>query len=86
VRDKRGTLADLRGVTITAAASAGLGYVTGGVLLTAIGSLPFAAARAFTGTRTLLRAHQDVLVFCKGDRRAAAQACGDVVVELPPEA
>jgi ParB-like nuclease domain len=86
VRDGRGRLRDLRGVTITAAASAGLGYVSGAVLLTAIGSLPFAAARAFTGTRTLLRAHQDVLVFCKGDRRAAAQACGDVRVELPPEA
>ena len=39
----------------------------------------------FTGTRGLLRAHQDVLVFVKGDRAAAARACGDVVVELPPE-
>jgi hypothetical protein len=85
-RDKRtGYLRDLRAATVQAAEAAGLGFASGAVLLTAIGSLPFAAARVFTGTRGLLRAHQDVLVFVKGDRQAAARACGDVVVELPPE-
>jgi DNA modification methylase len=79
-----GAVRDLRGVTIRAAAAAGLEYCNGAVLLTPIGSVPYAAARLFTGTRGLGRCHQDVLVFCKGDRGAAAQALGEVAVELPP--
>jgi hypothetical protein len=79
-----GAVRDLRGATIAAAAGAGLAYCSGAVLLTPIGSVPYAAARLFTGTRGLGRCHQDVLVFCKGDRGAAARACGEVPVELPP--
>lgn len=81
-----GLLRDLRGVTVAAAEAAGLGYCSGAVLLTTVGSARLAAARVFGGTRTLLRTHQDVLVFAKGGRAAAARACGPVVVELPPEA
>jgi hypothetical protein len=79
-----GPVRDLRGATIRAAAAAGLEYANGAVLLTPIGSVPYAAARLFTGTRGLGRCHQDVLVFCKGDRGAAARALGEVAVELPP--
>jgi hypothetical protein len=75
---------DLRGATIAAAALAGLEYTNGAVILTPIGSVPYAAGRLFTGTRGLARCHQDVLVFVKGDRAAAAKACGEVTVELPP--
>jgi len=81
-----GPVLDLRGVTIAAAARAGLAYCSGAVLLTPIGSVPYAAARLFTGTRGLGRCHQDVLVFCKGDRGAAARACGEVDVEMPSAA
>lgn len=84
-RDKRGILHDLRGSTIAAAEAAGLRYCSGAVILTPIGSVPVVAARTFAGTRTLSRVHQDVLVFCKGDRSAAAKACGTVEVHLPDE-
>lgn len=82
-RDKRGHLHDLRGPTIQAAASAGLDYCSGAILATSFGSLPMVVARAFTGTRTLGRRHQDVLVFCKGSRNKAAKACGDVEIHTP---
>jgi len=81
-RDKHGTLHDLRGETIRAANQAGLRYVNGAVLVTPIGSATVTAARGFVGTRTLGRVHQDVLVFVKGDRKAAAVNCGDVELEL----
>lgn len=84
-RDKRGHLHDLRGATIRAAATAGLAYYSGAILVTPLGPLPTVAARTFTGTRLLSRTHQDVLVFVKGDRKRATVACGDVDVDLSPE-
>jgi DNA modification methylase len=81
-RDKRGILHDLRGETIRAADRAGLRYVNGAVLVTPVGSAAVTAARGFVGTRTLGRVHQDVLIFVKGDRKAAAMNCGDVEFDL----
>lgn len=83
--DRTGRLVDFRGMTIRAAAAAGLAFVSGAVLVTPVGSLAVRAPRAFTSTRTLGRTHQDVLVFCKGSRKRAAQACGDVDTDLPDE-
>jgi hypothetical protein len=82
-RDSRGILHDLRGSTIRAMEAAGCGLVTAGVLITPVGSAAMRAGRQFTATRTLARCHQDVLVFCKGDRKRATQWCGDVDVSLP---
>jgi Pyridoxal-phosphate dependent enzyme len=78
-----GALRDMRGATIRAAEAAGLQFVNGAVLVTPVGSIPITAARMFTGARTLARTHQDVLVFAKGDRAAAARACGQVEVTWP---
>lgn len=84
VRDPRsGALVDFRGMTIRAAGAAGLALQSAAVLLTPVGSLAPRAARVFGAGRLLGRCHQDVLVFCNGDRRAAAAACGPVEVELP---
>jgi hypothetical protein len=44
------------------------------VLLTPLGTLPVRQSHAFDGNRLLRPAHQEVLVFCKGDVRAAAAA------------
>lgn len=85
-RDNRGSLHDLRGSTIRAAVAAGLVYASGAVLVSPIGSAAVMAGRTFAGTRGLARTHQDVLVFCKGNRAEAARACGDVDVHLPEEA
>jgi hypothetical protein len=82
-RDNRGALHDLRGSTIRAAVAAGLVYASGAVLVSPVGTAAVMAGRTFTGTRGLARTHQDVLVFCKGNRAEAAKACGDVDVHLP---
>jgi len=82
-RDSKGALHDLRGSTVRAATAAGLTYASGGVLVTPVGSTAIMAGKVFTATRGLGRVHQDVLVFCKGSRSLAAQACGDVDVHLP---
>jgi len=82
-RDKRGRLADLHGLTVDCAAKAGLALHTTAILVTACGSLPVRAGRQFEASRILGSTHQDCLVFCKGDRKKAATACGGVDVHLP---
>ena len=83
VRDARGHILDMR-KTMQDAAPEGWRLVNDLVLLNSIGSARLRAARAFTGTRTVTRIHQDVLVFVKGDRKKAAQRLGDVaMLELP---
>jgi len=45
------------------------------VLVTALGSASLRATRQFNGGRKLVKTHQNVLVFVKGDWRRAAAAC-----------
>lgn len=66
-RDKRsgayrGFVAD----TIIGFRDAGLDLYNDAVLLTAIGSLPIRTGKQFEASRKLGKAHQNVLVFCKG--------------------
>jgi hypothetical protein len=75
---KTGFLRDLRGLTVDAAAAAGLALYNEAVLVTPVGSLPIRTAGAFVGSRIMGRTHQDVLVFVKGDRKRATAACGQV--------
>lgn len=67
--------------TIQAARDAGLVFHNEAILVNSAGSLPIRAARNFPPTRRLGRMHQNVLVFCKGSPRAAADACGPLVVD-----
>lgn len=84
VRDPRGgRLYDLRGMTIRAAEDAGLTYASSATVITHAGSLAVRTGRWFEHGRTLGRMTQTLLVFVKGDRAAAATACGDVDVTLP---
>lgn len=46
------------------------------MLVTAAGSLPIRAGRQFETSRKLGKTHQNVLVFAKGDPRAATEAIG----------
>lgn len=48
--------------------------------MTAVGSLPLRAAEGFQKSRKLGKTHQNLLIFCKGDPRKAATACGAVDV------
>ena len=85
IRDKAG---DCRGFipdTIRAFERAGMRLYNDAVLVTAIGSLALRAGRIFAPGRKLGRAHQYVLVFAKGDARAAAERCGPIEVGDPAE-
>lgn len=78
VRDKRGAYMDFPGMTIDAFEAAGLRLYNDAILVTAAGSLPMRAARAFEKSRKLGTTHQRVLVFVKGDPVKATEAVGKV--------
>ena len=61
--------------TIMAFHVAGLRLYNEAILITAVGSLPVRAGRAFEAGRKLGKTHQNILVFCKGSWREAAKAC-----------
>jgi len=72
----RGFVAD----TIAAFEDAGMRLYNEAILVTAVGSLPVRTGKAFRATRKMGKAHQNVLVFVKGDPRAATEAVGPVAV------
>lgn len=81
VRDKRGDYRGLPQMTVEAFEAEGCTLYNEGVFINAAGSLPMRAARQFSGGRKLGRTHQEMLVFLKGDWRAATEACGMVEVD-----
>lgn len=85
IRDTKGMYRGFVPDTIAAAASAGLAFYNEAILITSVGSLALRAARIFSGGRKLGKAHQNVLVFCKGDPRRAADACGTLDIPDPAE-
>lgn len=78
VRDKRGNYYGFVPDTIAAFRAAGLEYYNETILVTAAGSLPIRAGKQFAATRKMGKTHQNVLVFVKGDARAATEAIGEV--------
>lgn len=86
VRDKRGDLRDMRALVQRAAAEADMRLANDAVLVQAVGSNRFTAAKQFTQGRSLGRTHQDILVLVKGDRKRAARRCGEVQMVIDPPA
>jgi len=82
-RGKDGFYYGLPEDTVAAFKAAGLGKYNEAVLVTAVGSLPIRAGKAFSATRKLGKTHQNVLIFCKGNPKKATQACGPVEVHVP---
>jgi hypothetical protein len=78
IRDKRGFYRNFVGHTVEAFETVGLRYYNEAILVTAAGSLPIRAGKQFAATRKLGKTHQNILVFCKGDPKAATAAIGDV--------
>jgi DNA modification methylase len=80
VRSKKnsGIYYNFVGDTVKAFMDAGMGYYNEGILITAIGSLPIRAGRAFEVSRKLGKTHQNILVFLKGDAKKAANKIGKV--------
>ena len=80
VRDKAGAYRGLVPATVDAFTDAGCSYHNEAVLVTPVGALPVIVGRQFPPARRMVKTHQQVLVFCKGDPRKAAERCGPVDV------
>lgn len=80
IRDRRGLYRNFVAHTIEAFQDAGAMLYNDAVLVTAVGSLSIRVGRQFSASRKLGKAHQNVLVFCKGDAARATAACGPVEV------
>lgn len=73
-RDHKGHYRDLVGETIRAFEACGCGFYNEGVLVTPAGSAPIRAGKQFDASRKLVRTHQNILVFVKGDFKVATAA------------
>jgi len=81
-RGKSGAYSNFVSETIGAFLDAGMTLHNEAILVTAVGSLCLQAANPFRKTRKLGKAHQNVLVFCKGNAAKATKACGPVDVYI----
>lgn len=80
VRGRDGLYYRLVPDTIQAFVDAGCAYYNEVILVNTAGSLPIRVGRQFDVSRKVGKTHQNVLVFVKGDPRAAAAWCGDIAV------
>jgi DNA modification methylase len=81
VRDDAGYYRGFVPDTIRAFEDAGLRFYNEAILVTMVGSLPIRTGRSFSAARKLGKTHQNVLVFVKGDAKAATAACGKVEID-----
>lgn len=73
IRDRNGVYRDFTGDTKRAFLDCGLSLYNDAVLITAVGSASMRANRFFTGSRKMVKTHQNVLVFVKGSWKKSAQ-------------
>ena len=85
VRDgsRHGYYRNFVGDTIQAFLDTGCHLYNHAILVTTVGSAAIRAGRPFTQMRKLATSHQHVLIFVKGDPKAATVACGEVEVHFP---
>lgn len=79
-RGKDGFYYNLPGKTVEIMERAGARYYNEAILVTPAGSLPIRAGKQFAASRKLGKTHQNVLAFCKGNPRKAADRLGEVVI------
>jgi DNA modification methylase len=73
-RDKRGFYRDFVSLTIKCFRDAGAELYNEAILASSVGSASMRVTKQFNAGRKLVKTHQNVLVFCKGDWRKAADA------------
>jgi DNA modification methylase len=78
VRDRHGFYRNFVSDTIAAFVDAGMSLYNEAILITQFGSLPIRVGSQFGKFRKLGKAHQNVLVFYKGDPRAILSELGEV--------
>lgn len=81
VRGSDGNYYNFLGDTIKCFLNAGFNYYNEIVLENVIGSAALRAGRPFKTARKVAKIHQNVLVFCKGDGKKAAQRLGEIEVK-----
>lgn len=81
VRGSDGNYYNFLGDTIKCFLNAGFNYYNEIILETAIGNAAIRASRQFKLARKVTKVHQNVLVFCKGNGKDAAQRLGDVEIK-----
>jgi len=74
-RCKKGFYRNFVGETVVAFEAAGARFYNEAILVTSVGSLPVRITKQFKAGRKLGKTRQNILVFCKGDPKKAAQAC-----------
>lgn len=74
-RDKKGFYRDFVSTTIRAFEECGARLYNEAILATPVGSACMRVTKQFDASRKMAKTHQNVLVFCKGDPRKAAEAC-----------
>lgn len=72
-RDKKGYYRNFVSKTIEGFENAGARLYNEAILVTAVGSAAPRAARPFNASRKLAKVHQNILVFCNGDPKAATK-------------
>ena len=78
-KDRNGQYLNLVGETITALTEAGTEYYNEMILVTSFASAALRARRHFVPSRKVVKVHQNVLVFVKGDaKKAASKMSNDV--------
>ncbi len=74
-RDAHGFYRNFVGETVAGFLNAGLMLYNEAVLVTSVGSASMRVTKQFEAGRKFCKTHQNVLIFCKGDWRKAAEAC-----------
>lgn len=80
-RDGRGFYRNFVSATIAGFEQAGARLYNEAIILQATGTAAMRATRQFQSGRKLVKLHQNVLVFCKGDWRKAAAKCNEGVAD-----
>lgn len=76
-RDNKGFYRNFVSLTIEAFEECGARLYNEAILLQATGTAAMRATKQFQAGRKLVKLHQNVLVFCKGDWKKATQKCND---------
>lgn len=78
-RDNKGFYRNFVSTTIEAFEDCGARLYNEAILATSVGSAAMRVTKQFESGRKMAKTHQNVLVFCKGDWRKAAQKCNGIV-------
>ena len=81
VRNKKGNYYNFVGDTIKCFLNAGFNYYNEIILETMLGTAMLRANKTFQSGRKVVKVHQNVLVFVKGDGKQAVKRLGDVEVK-----